>query len=174
MHPSANVAQLVEQLIRNEQVTGSSPVIGSKTPLMFNASVAFVFLAVMQRTTLIVVLLLSAFLALACTRETEFGEHIDERSKPVSVREARAVPNRGKTLVVRGEIKEVCQDEGCWFALTDHNGEIITRFTVDGIGIPVISAGTVLVKGVVRDTVIGNIYVPELRARGVKFVTSQP
>ncbi len=28
----ANVAQLVEQLIRNEQVTGSSPVIGSKAP----------------------------------------------------------------------------------------------------------------------------------------------
>ncbi len=28
----ANVAQLVEQLIRNEQVTGSSPVIGSATP----------------------------------------------------------------------------------------------------------------------------------------------
>ena len=27
---SANVAQLVEQLIRNEQVTGSSPVIGSR------------------------------------------------------------------------------------------------------------------------------------------------
>ncbi len=26
---NANVAQLVEQLIRNEQVTGSSPVIGS-------------------------------------------------------------------------------------------------------------------------------------------------
>lgn len=26
----ANVAQLVEQLIRNEQVTGSSPVIGSQ------------------------------------------------------------------------------------------------------------------------------------------------
>ncbi len=32
----ANVAQLVEQLTRNEQVTGSSPVIGSarKRPLM--------------------------------------------------------------------------------------------------------------------------------------------
>lgn len=32
----ANVAQLVEQLIRNEQVTGSSPVIGSLsyTPAM--------------------------------------------------------------------------------------------------------------------------------------------
>ncbi len=32
----ANVAQLVEQLIRNEQVTGSSPVIGSRlyTPAM--------------------------------------------------------------------------------------------------------------------------------------------
>ena len=28
----ANVAQLVEQLIRNEQVTGSSPVIGSPAP----------------------------------------------------------------------------------------------------------------------------------------------
>ncbi len=28
----ADVAQLVEQLIRNEQVAGSSPVIGSKSP----------------------------------------------------------------------------------------------------------------------------------------------
>ena len=28
-HLSANVAQLVEQLTRNEQVTGSSPVVGS-------------------------------------------------------------------------------------------------------------------------------------------------
>ena len=27
--PTANVAQLVEQLTRNEQVTGSSPVVGS-------------------------------------------------------------------------------------------------------------------------------------------------
>lgn len=33
LQPLANVAQLVEQLIRNEQVTGSSPVIGSNTPL---------------------------------------------------------------------------------------------------------------------------------------------
>lgn len=36
----ANVAQLVEQLIRNEQVTGSSPVIGSDvyTPAMLQHS----------------------------------------------------------------------------------------------------------------------------------------
>lgn len=141
---------------------------------MCYASAAFVFLVVMQRTTITVVLLLSAVLVVACSRETELGERIDEQSRSVTVREARAVYNRGKTLIVRGTIKEVCQDEGCWFALNDDNSEIITRFSVDGIGIPIISAGTVLVKGVVRDTVIGNIHVPELRARGVKFVTSQP
>jgi hypothetical protein len=32
---SAAVAQLVEQLIRNQQVTGSSPVSGSESPLPF-------------------------------------------------------------------------------------------------------------------------------------------
>jgi hypothetical protein len=119
-------------------------------------------------------MLLSAVFTVSCTREAEFGDYIDEHTTPVSVIEARAIPNRGKTLIVRGEIKEVCQDEGCWFALSDARGEIITRFSIDGIGIPVMSAGTVLVKGVVRDTVIGNNHVPELRARGVKFVTSQP
>ena len=126
--------------------------------------------AVLTLTTLALMMLLFA----SCSRQAEFGEPIEDEQTISSVSQAREIPNRGRTLVVRGTIKEVCQDEGCWFALVDERSEIITRFTHDGVGIPVISQGTVLVKGVVRDTVIGNTHVPELHAQGVKFVTSQP
>ncbi len=126
--------------------------------------------AILTICALVLVMLLFA----SCSRQTEFGDPIDDEQTTSSVSQAREIPNRGRTLIVRGTIKEVCQDEGCWFALVDDRSEIITRFTVNGIGIPVISQGTVLVKGVVRDTVIGNTHVPELHARGVKFVTSQP
>ena len=34
MSHDANVAQVVEQLIRNQQVMGSNPIISSKTPLV--------------------------------------------------------------------------------------------------------------------------------------------
>jgi hypothetical protein len=34
-HPPAGVAQLVEQLIRNQQVIGSSPIAGSRFPWSF-------------------------------------------------------------------------------------------------------------------------------------------
>ena len=37
---NANVAQLVEQLIRNEQVSGSSPLIGSDKTAPIDASLA--------------------------------------------------------------------------------------------------------------------------------------
>lgn len=116
------------------------------------------------------------FLALiqGCRATSDFGEPIDPPEKPLSVSQAREVSNRGRTIVVIGSITEVCKDEGCWFALADGASEITTRFKINGIGIPVISTGTVLVKGVVMDTVIGNNHVPELHARGVKFVTSQP
>lgn len=120
------------------------------------------------------ILALMMLLLASCSRQTEFGDPIDDELKISTVSQAREIPNRGRTLIVRGTVKEVCQDEGCWFALVDERSEIITRFTSDGVGIPVISQGTVLVKGVVRDTVIGNTHVPELHARGVKFVTSQP
>lgn len=112
--------------------------------------------------------------ASACSRTTDFGEPVDDVAQPLSVSQARDLSNRGRTIIVRGRIKEVCKDEGCWFALVDERSELTTRFTINGIGIPVVSVGTVLVKGVVMDTVIGNNHVPELHARGVKFVTSQP
>ncbi len=117
---------------------------------------------------------ISIALILGCDRTTEFGEPVEPSAQALSVSQAREVSNRGRTIVVIGTIKEVCKDEGCWFALVDDRSEITTRFTINGIGIPVISEGTVLVKGVVMDTVIGNNHVPELHARGVKFVTSQP
>jgi hypothetical protein len=134
-----------------------------------------VIFTVMPRALLtLCALTLMMLLSASCSRQTDFGDPIDDEQTISSVSQAREIPNRGRTLIVRGIIKEVCQDEGCWFALVDERSEIITRFTNNGIGIPVISQGTVLVKGVVRDTVIGNTHVPELHARGVKFVTSQP
>lgn len=170
MQRQANVAQLVEQLIRNEQVTGSSPVIGSHPPHWLLHQAALLLWFMMHTSRILPVLFFAVSVLWSCTRQTDFGEDITVSNQPLTVSQARSLPNRGKTVVVRGVITEVCQDEGCWFALVDDRAEITTRFKLDGIGIPVISRGTVLVKGVVRDTVIGNSYVPELHARGVKFV----
>lgn len=40
-HEFANLAQLVEQRIRNAQVAGSTPVIGSEAPFCFEGSLTF-------------------------------------------------------------------------------------------------------------------------------------
>ena len=48
---NAGVAQLVEQLIRNQQVAGSSPAISSKTKGHFPVKCPFFFLLFQQRRT---------------------------------------------------------------------------------------------------------------------------
>lgn len=113
-------------------------------------------------------------LTLSCSRQTDFGEPIPESVATLSVQEARGIRNHGRTIYVRGTVRDVCKDEGCWFVVSSGSSEMIARYSNKGVGIPVISSGEVVIKGVVRDTIIANTYVPELHATGVKFVTSQP
>lgn len=110
----------------------------------------------------------------SCSRPAVFGEDINDATQSVSVSEARQLRNRGRTVIVRGTLANVCQEEGCNFALVDDSSEIITRFIEEGVGIPITSTGTVLVKGTVVDTVISNTHVPAIQARGVKFVDLHP
>ena len=85
-----------------------------------------------------------------------FGEDVD-RSAAVP---ATAVPDRamaydGKSVTVRGSIREVCQAQGCWLALDtgDHRPvRVLVPRTDDGYGftVPTDASGEAVVHGTLR------------------------
>ncbi len=108
---------------------------------------------------------------IGCADRTTFGGDVDGQS--IAVSEAFERRTVGKTVVVQGQIHDVCRDEGCWFILSDSTREITVRYVEEsGLGIPVISKGlSARVKGKIRDTIIGRSRIPELRATGIVLIS---
>ena len=120
----------------------------------------------------LLVLLITATLALlsgACASKTQFGVPVE--GEVVSVEYALTEPAIGRTVVLQGALHGVCQDEGCFFTLSDQAHEILIRYTGEnGLGIPIVARGRARVRGQIRDTIIGRNRVSEVRATGVELL----
>lgn len=77
----------------------------------------------------------------------------------------------GRTVVLQGTLHGVCQDEGCYFTVSEQAHEILVRYSGDnGLGIPIVARGSARVRGQIRDTIIGRNRVSEVRATGVELL----
>ncbi|MBU3678664.1 MAG: hypothetical protein FGM32_03545 [Candidatus Kapabacteria bacterium] len=105
----------------------------------------------------------------ACESKTRFGLPVE--GEVVDIDYALTQPAVGRTVVLEGALHGVCQDEGCYFTLSDRAHEILVRYTGEnGLGIPVVARGKARVRGKIRDTIIGRNRVSEVRATGVELL----
>ena len=118
---------------------------------------------------MILIATITAMLGSACTSKTHFGVPVE--GPAVTVEAALTESAVGRTVVLEGALHGVCQDEGCYFSLSDNAHEILVRYSGDnGLGIPVVARGRARVRGQIRDTIIGRNRVSEVRATGVELL----
>lgn len=88
---------------------------------------------------LIVVILLLPLLATgyrllgssSAARENQFGKSIDSgRGEATTLADVTADPDRyaGRTVIVEGNVGQVCRSSGCWLILTDGSASLYVRF----------------------------------------------
>ena len=120
----------------------------------------------------LVTLLIAAAIAVlcsACASKTQFGDPVE--GEVVGIDYALTESAIGRTVVLQGALHGVCQDEGCYFTLSDPSSEILVRYTGEnGLGIPIVARGRARVRGQIRDTIIGRNRVSEVRATGVELL----
>lgn len=118
---------------------------------------------------MILIATFTAMLGGACTSKTHFGVPVE--GPAVSVESALTESAVGRTVVLEGALHGVCQDEGCYFTLSDNAHEILVRYSGNnGLGIPIVARGRARVRGQIRDTIIGRNRVSEVRATGVELL----
>lgn len=116
------------------------------------------------------VVVLHLILLAGCGPADHIGIRPDEDATVVSVAESMRHNNLGRVVRVRGTVGEICQDEGCWFTLSDGSAEIKMRFADPTLGIPTDLRGTVVAEGVVRERIEQRTRVPEMTVTGVLLV----
>lgn len=89
----------------------------------------------------------------SCGRPDHVGSPIAGDLPVLTVTQAIEPSRMGKRVLVRGEVNEVCQDEGCWLTIVDNNSGIRISPAGSGFVVPMDLQGTVLVEGYVRDEV---------------------
>ena len=133
MESSANIAQLVEQLIRNEQAVGSSPSVGSIEALKFVQGFFFesthsLISSVRRRWKrhfhlwgLRVGFIIIGFaIVTGCSKPLRvIGDEIPLERSPISVSTALLDAPFDAPIAVTGTVREVCPDDGCWLVITD-------------------------------------------------------
>ncbi len=128
MNASANIAQLVEQLIRNEQVVGSSPSVGSYRSSKQSCLGLFFYTheqlknywALLRRIVgLCAAVSLVPVLHACAQRDTDADYLRTQQQKAVTVSTAVHQSAFDTKVIVRGRVREVCPDDGCWIVLTD-------------------------------------------------------
>ena len=114
------------------------------------------------------IMILAATLILSsCAKEPEMGQMPDASRTPLSVSQAIDPTNAGRTIVVRGDVAEVCQTEGCWMNVTDGRSVLRVTFKDEAFAVPVNLHGKVLVEGIVHEEIEEGSRVPRLVATGV-------
>jgi hypothetical protein len=107
----------------------------------------------------------------SCGRTDHIGIRPDTDASPITVAASMRTENLGRVIRVRGTVGEICQDEGCWFTLTDGTAEIRMRFADPSLGIPVDLKGDVFAEGVVHERIERGTRVPEMSVTGVVLLT---
>ena len=127
---------MVEQLIRNEQVAGSIPAVGSMKIL----------------SALLVGGLLTIFLS-SCAEDNFVGERPVDSGKVLTVTEAVQPQQLGRAIRVRGTVRAVCQDEGCWMTITDGTSYLRMTFLNEKFTVSMELDGNVIVEGTIYEEI---------------------
>jgi hypothetical protein len=114
-------------------------------------------------------LLLSALLV-GCGRPDYLGVPPSDGVQTISVREAADHRNAGRTVAIRATVASVCQDEGCWLTISDGTAELKMKFLDPSLGVPTDLHGDVLAQGVLRESVVNGVRIPELHASGIRYL----
>ncbi|MCO6465168.1 MAG: DUF4920 domain-containing protein [Bradyrhizobiaceae bacterium] len=94
-----------------------------------------------------------SFVVASCSRPDHVGSPLSSDLPILTVTQAIEPSRLGKVVQVRGDVHEVCQDEGCWMTVIDSvNG---LRVTFDGASfvVPMDLQGTVVVQGTVSEEI---------------------
>jgi uncharacterized protein YdeI (BOF family) len=108
-------------------------------------------------SALILLALLSVVSALANYNATNHFGAAFTNAKLVSLADltAKADQYNGKTVKVKGTIKDVCQREGCWLVLTDGTREMRVSMKDHKFTVPKDSGNkTVIVEGIIEKKTI--------------------
>lgn len=124
-------------------------------------------------TVALVLSLSLSWVVVGCSKTDHIGVTPDETKIVVRVSDAIRPENLGRVITIRGKIGAVCQDEGCWFTVTDGTAELKMKFSDPRLAVPMDLHGTVLAQGVVREKIVGSARVPEMDLSGVKFLDEQ-
>lgn len=104
------------------------------------------------------VLILTALVVLlpltSCRENKVAGQKPDGNKPVVTVTEALHPSNFDRVVTVKGVIKEVCQDEGCWMTITDGVKTVRMTFKDAAFQVGLKSKGDVLVTGTVHEEIV--------------------
>ena len=89
--------------------------------------------------------LICLVVAAGCATAQRFGAASGAAGPDLSLEQALAPANVGKTIAIRGTVAEVCQMEGCWMVLTDGRRSVRTTFKDHGFVVPKDLAGAAAV-----------------------------
>lgn len=150
------------------------------------------FRARIFRSLMTIVVLTVHLLVVSCSDDRVLGKAPNEDGQVLTVTEALRQENYDRTIVVRGTIALVCQDEGCWMSITDGTRRLRMTFENEEFTVPISATGSVLVEGVLHEELVdaataqaigpsigadsattstgGDQRIPLMTARGVKFL----
>lgn len=129
----------------------------------------------------------------ACQEDRTFGAPPSADRPAITVSQALEPTSLNCTVAIRGTVKRVCQEEGCWMVITDGSSQLRISFVDGSFTVPLDAAGTVLVEGIVTEellnaesaravasslgrsesdvrAIVGDRRVPLMVASGVTFV----
>lgn len=98
------------------------------------------------------------------------GKQPDPSRPPITVSEAIAPSNHGRTITIKGTVARVCQEEGCWMEITDGVASVRMTFRDEAFTVPVGLQGQVLVEGVIREEIEDGRRVPRMTTDGVEVL----
>ena len=150
------------------------------------------FNLVLSLSALVVILPL-----ISCRENKVAGKKPDVDKPIVTVAEALNPSNFDRIITVKGVIKAVCQDEGCWMTITDGEKTVRMTFKDEAFRVGLKSRGDVLVTGTVHEEIVteeaaramgaslgmtaqsirhlsGDQRWPLMTASGVEFLQPQP
>ncbi|HCN05661.1 MAG TPA: hypothetical protein DIS79_08570 [Bacteroidetes bacterium] len=150
------------------------------------------FKARVSSSMMTIVVVLVSLLVVSCSDDRILGKSPNENGPVLSVTEALRQENLDRTIVVRGTIALVCQDEGCWMSITDGQRRLRMTFEDEAFTVPISATGSVIVEGVIHEELVdaasaqamgpsigadsvttrvdGDQRIPLMTARGVKFL----
>ena len=102
----------------------------------------------MKKLHYLMMLVATIIIIVSCAKTETYGDAITGESPEVTVKQILDNPEKyeGKTVLLKGKIKEVCP-AGCWFFVNDDFGELYINIGPAGFAIPNKTGHEVSVEG---------------------------